>query len=218
MSISACMAFYLYTLLVLCCIANRISAEETTTSTTGTTQHQPTSNKSALALLQPFSVTAQQLPNVTIVMRLIEKSPIVQSLDRSRDTTVFLPNDAAIYESGLDQNGSALSKEARRHLLQTHVIPSAIKIHDMPPGVHTWKTLDESQITLNVSSTQLEGSESRPTATVNIGDHRCTQEATILNPEKPVECANGVIYIISNVLIPSQSKETVEQFRPSRCV
>jgi uncharacterized surface protein with fasciclin (FAS1) repeats len=141
--------------------------------------------------------TALSASDLTTLSSLLKTSGLAETLKNQGSYTIFAPSDDAFAQLSPDSL-AALNKDPEKlaTLLKNHVVEGALKADDVAKMSEA-KTLDGKTLAVAVKDGKTQ-----------IGD------ATVTKPG--VETANGVIYTIDRVLVPSDlSKDVVVVIPPT---
>jgi uncharacterized surface protein with fasciclin (FAS1) repeats len=137
--------------------------------------------------------------NFTILLQLIDKADLLNSLREIDNITIFAPNNDAFKD--LSKNTlEALSQPANRPILTAilsyHMVPYRITWRDLPGSKLTLKTL------LDGSTMVLKKNQEDPRVLLAINDAPRLSEIKAEFLRDAYETINGNIYTIDSVLIP----------------
>ena len=137
--------------------------------------------------------------NFTILLQLIDKAGLLNSLREIDNITIFAPNNDAFKD--LSKNTlEALSQPANRPILTAilsyHMVPYRITWRDLPGSKLTLKTL------LDGSTMVLKKNQEDPRVLLAINDAPRLSEIKAEFLRDAYETINGNIYTIDSVLIP----------------
>lgn len=140
-----------------------------------------------LVLPHNISETTNLVNKLHEFWRLINKSQSRELLEELRDTTIFLPNDAAVQEvlPALD----SLTPEELAAVIANHVVPTNVLYHtQFPSRAQEYSTLGGKKISVTRKSV----------------DNVLVNKAKIL--EEDILIYGGVAHVIDKVLFPEQGR------------
>ncbi len=133
--------------------------------------------------MQPTATAASGNPLLSTLVTAVTQAQLADSLNQAEEITVFAPvNDAFAKVPAADLEAVLADNATLTKILTYHVVPGKLA-PDSLAGTH--KTLEGTDLTVTGSGTEFKVNE---TAAVVCGN---------------VKTANGIVYLIDTVLMPS---------------
>jgi uncharacterized surface protein with fasciclin (FAS1) repeats len=153
------------------------------------------------AVLQPKTIVdiASANPDFSILVRALERTNLVSTLDGSGQFTVFAPTDAA-FNTFFTSLGSGVTvdnvpEDTLKAILLNHVIGSKIKSGALPAATYA-STLSPINATATSPTISMFVQKSGSVVTINGGS--ANGGATVTSAD--LEASNGVIHVVGNVI------------------
>jgi uncharacterized surface protein with fasciclin (FAS1) repeats len=126
--------------------------------------------------------TSIDVGNLKILIKVVQEADLVDTLSGDGPFTIFAPTDEAFSKLPSETLKNLLNdKEKLTELLTYHVISNKVMLNDVL-NINNAKTVNGKEIKIDIS------------------DGIKIDKACLIKPD--IECSNGVIHLIDEVLIP----------------
>ncbi|MEV7424239.1 MULTISPECIES: fasciclin domain-containing protein [unclassified Streptomyces] len=132
---------------------------------------------------EKVATAASHNPQLATLVTALKKAGLTDTLDTSKNITVFAPTNAAFEKVPKDQLAKLLADKAElAKVLKYHVVDKTVTPNELPKG--TFKTLEGTDLTTSGSGTTFKVND---TANITCGD---------------IRTSNATVYLVDSVLMP----------------
>ncbi|XP_053993571.1 uncharacterized protein LOC128884300 isoform X2 [Hylaeus volcanicus] len=141
-------------------------------------------------------------------MNMMQNNPLIKTVDDSSAITVFLPSNDAVEMYNFPNNGANLPSDIAFAIFSNHILLSNIKLDSIQAM---------QLLTVGKTLVQIEQDPFTLETRIAIGHDTCYQSAIIENINAPIFTSNGIVYIISTILMPTPVIDYVKFHRLTSC-